>query len=386
MINQKLKLFISNSLKKTVKVSKDVSYFIKQCLGSKKIVIISEKGISSLPVSFKFQATVVGVVLTFMLWVSFSTGKYFAYENTISKKDREIWSTNITNENLQFQVADLHDNLLELNKYFDDIKKYGQVTDKEKLDKEKDESTRSKVSRFFKRDKISDIGSESAIQGVLSNIRNKVMDRIGNLESIIEITGLKVQDVAAQNAGLKKVLINKDYANSHQGGEFIPADGQEADMFDSRNFDKEVNYLMQLEKVIHSFPISPPLKRYWISSGFGTRTDPIRGRVATHTGIDLVGQNRAKIYSTAPGVVKFAGFFSAYGRFIEIDHGSGVTTRYGHLDEILVEEGERVERGQLIGLQGNSGRSTGTHLHYEVRYNNKAYDPKNFLRAGKYVF
>jgi murein DD-endopeptidase MepM/ murein hydrolase activator NlpD len=76
----------------------------------------------------------------------------------------------------------------------------------------------------------------------------------------------------------------------------------------------------------------------------------------------------------------------AYGRLVEIDHGSGITTKYGHLDRILVREGDVVKRGQLVGLQGNSGRSTGTHLHYEVRLNDQAINPANFLEAGKYVF
>jgi murein DD-endopeptidase MepM/ murein hydrolase activator NlpD len=381
---EKLKVLMLSYLRKGIATSKDLAFFVRQCLGSKKIVVISEKGISSMPVSFKFQASCVAFVLAFMLWVSYSTGKYFSYENTISRKDREIWTTNITNENLQYQVADLHENLMELNKYFDNIKKYGQISELGNMDSDDKKSAGSdKTSSADRHSK--DAATEGKVQGVLSNIRNKVMERISNLESIIEMTGLKVQEVAAQNDGLKRVMLNKDGALSHQGGEYIPSDGAKV-MFDNNNFDKEVNYLMQLEKVVHSFPIAPPMGRYWVSSEFGERLDPINGHGAVHTGVDLVGQDHSKVYSAASGVVKSAGFFGAYGRLIEIEHGSGVSTRYGHLEQIMVEEGEHIERGQLIGIQGNSGRTTGTHLHYEVRYNNKAYDPKNFLKAGKYVF
>jgi murein DD-endopeptidase MepM/ murein hydrolase activator NlpD len=385
MKDKKLKVLIFEYLRRGMVVSKDLAFFVRQCLGSKKIVVISEKGISSMPVSFKFQATCVAFIMTFMLWVSYSTGKYFSYENTISMKDREIWTTNITNENLQYQVADLHDNLMELNKYFDNIKKYGQISELGNFDIDKKSDADDKAAANGHRgDKALDAATEGKVQGVLSNIRNKVMERISNLESIIEMTGLKVQEVASQNDGLRRVMLNKD-ASKHQGGEYIPSDGAK-EMFNDNSFDKEVSYLMQLEKVIHSFPIAPPMSRYWVSSEYGERLDPINGHGAIHTGVDLVGQDNAKVFSAAPGVVKSAGFFGAYGRLIEIDHGSGVTTRYGHLEKILVDEGDHIERGQLIGIQGNSGRTTGTHLHYEVRYNNKAYDPKNFLKAGKYVF
>jgi murein DD-endopeptidase MepM/ murein hydrolase activator NlpD len=383
MINEKLKVLIFAYLRKSVKTVREIAYFIRQCLGSKKILIISEKGISSMPVSFRFQASCVAFVFIFLLWVSYSTGKYFAYENTLSKKDFEIWSSNISNENLQYQVADLHDNLMELNKYFDNIKKYGQTSELGILSGQS--TTKDKTSKNHD-DKAANNTSESGVQGVLSNIRTKVMERISNLESIIEMTGLKVQDVAAENEALRKVMINKD--STHQGGEFIPLDGASAQgiVFDNNTFDKEVSYLMQLEKVIHSFPVAAPLSHYWVSSEYGARIDPIKHIGAVHTGIDLVGEDKAKVHSPAPGVVRHAGFFGAYGRLIEIDHGSGVTTRYGHLDKILVDEGDTIEKGQTIGIQGSSGRSTGTHLHYEVRYNNKAYNPKNFLQAGKYVF
>ncbi|MCE3233430.1 MAG: peptidase [Rickettsiaceae bacterium] len=380
MINPKLKVLMSDYLRKAFVASKELVSFIRQCLGSKKIVVISEKGISSMPVSFRFQASCIAFVFAFMLWVSYSTGKYFAYESTISKKDFEIWTTNISNENLQYQVADLHDNLMELNKYFDNIKKYGPISE---LGTE--EKAPGAAKQANKNVKDADANSENGVRGVLSNIRNKVMERIENLESIIEMTGLKVDQVANQNDSLRRVMIHKD-AEKHQGGEFIPLDDKDAADFNNNTFDKEVNYLMQLEKVVRTFPVSPPMPHYWVSSEFGGRIDPIRRTGAIHTGVDLVGGDKAKVFSSAPGKVRFSGFYGAYGRLIEIDHGSGITTRYGHLEKILVEEGEPIEKGQLIGIQGNSGRSTGTHLHYEVRYNNKAYDPKNFLKAGKYVF
>ncbi len=374
---EKLKLLLSKKKIELSSLLNHIMFFARQCLGTKKIVIISEKGISSLPVSFKFQASVICGFMVVMLWVSYSTGKYFAYEGIISEKDREIWTSNITNENLQYQVSDLHNNLMELNQYFDNLKQLGQLSDKKTLNNipASGDKTSSNLSD----------SKDPGMKGILTNIRTKVLERISSLESLIEMTGIKVNEVAANNSKLRNAIIDKahDDADNHQGGAFIPVDDQ--DEF-NRDFDKEVSYLMQLEKVISSFPIASPMGRYWVSSEYGTRIDPIRSRVAMHSGIDLVSQDKSKVYSSAPGVVKFAGAFGAYGNFIEIDHGSGITTRYGHLSTISVKRGDKVARGQTIGIQGSSGRSTGTHLHYEVRYNNKSYDPKKFLTAGKYVF
>ena len=95
---------------------------------------------------------------------------------------------------------------------------------------------------------------------------------------------------------------------------------------------------------------------------------------------------RQSIYAPAPGTVRVAGWRAKYGRFIEIDHGSGVRTRYGHLHKILVKRGQQVAFRDKIGLLGNSGRSTGPHLHYETVFNGKAVDPMKFLKAGRYVF
>ena len=113
-------------------------------------------------------------------------------------------------------------------------------------------------------------------------------------------------------------------------------------------------------------PLSPPLDQYSVSSHFGKRRDPINRRWAMHYGIDLGGVLRTSVYATAPGVVRYAGRKGKYGRLVEINHGKGFRTRYGHLHKILVKRGQKVDYRTKIGLLGNSGRSTGTHLHYEI--------------------
>ena len=119
-----------------------------------------------------------------------------------------------------------------------------------------------------------------------------------------------------------------------------------------------------------------------MSSPFGMRLDPFNGRPATHTGIDLRGDMGEPARATAAGKVTIAGHEGGYGNMVEISHGNGLATRYGHLSKILVKVGQTVRIGEVVGLIGSTGRSTGPHLHYETRVNGEAVDPQKFLRAG----
>ena len=122
------------------------------------------------------------------------------------------------------------------------------------------------------------------------------------------------------------------------------------------------------------------------TSGYGHRNDPINGSGRMHEGQDLAGDYGSAIYATADGTVTYAGWEGAYGRLVKIQHAFGIETRYGHLSQIRVEVGQKVSRGDRIGDMGNSGRSTGTHLHYEVRLSGSAVNPMTFIRAAKNVF
>jgi murein DD-endopeptidase MepM/ murein hydrolase activator NlpD len=139
----------------------------------------------------------------------------------------------------------------------------------------------------------------------------------------------------------------------------------------------------QLARELISVPIRKPVPgQLDTSSGFGVRIDPFLNRPAMHTGIDFRGTVGEPVHATAAGTVTIAGWSGGYGRMVEIDHGNGLATRYGHLSEIEVKVGQVIKIGQTIGRLGSTGRSTGPHLHYETRVNGEAVDPDKFLRAG----
>ena len=144
--------------------------------------------------------------------------------------------------------------------------------------------------------------------------------------------------------------------------------------------------LDQLEQGTVAIPSTEPVRGTSFTSGFGIRSDPFRGRAAMHAGIDLAGPIGTPIYATADAVVGRSEWNSGgYGNLVELDHGHGIQTRYGHLSKSMVAAGQRVKRGDMIGLMGSTGRSTGSHLHYEVRIDGKAVNPVPFLQSTSYL-
>ncbi len=153
----------------------------------------------------------------------------------------------------------------------------------------------------------------------------------------------------------------------------------------ARDIDQQAAWLKRLAVLLQASPVSVPLAPgYQVESTFGRRADPIRGRAAHHTGIDLSDDHGTPVHATAPGRVTVAGWENGYGRVVEIDHGFGLRTRYAHLSAIAVEVDQQVARFTRVGRMGSSGRSTGTHLHYEVLLGGQHMNPARFMQ-GRYT-
>jgi murein DD-endopeptidase MepM/ murein hydrolase activator NlpD len=171
-----------------------------------------------------------------------------------------------------------------------------------------------------------------------------------------------------------------------QGGPYIPI-GQAgpASIFDTLSSEVRATLAVTegLTRSLSLVPLRRPFLHAEVTSSFGSRSDPFLGSAAMHAGIDFREETGAPIRATAAGRVDEAGWTGGYGNMVEIDHGSGLATRYGHMSEILVSRGDLVEIGQILGRVGSTGRSTGPHLHYETRVRGEAVDPQRFLRAGR---
>ena len=134
-----------------------------------------------------------------------------------------------------------------------------------------------------------------------------------------------------------------------------------------------------------SIPSAQPVANLQLTSSFGVRSDPFRGTAAMHAGIDIPGKIGTPIYATADGIVARAERAGGYGNLVSVNHGKGIETRYGHLSRIMVAENTKVVRGQIIGLMGSTGRSTGSHLHYEVRIEGRAVNPMPYMQSETMV-
>jgi murein DD-endopeptidase MepM/ murein hydrolase activator NlpD len=173
------------------------------------------------------------------------------------------------------------------------------------------------------------------------------------------------------------------------GGPYIPADSDEAaaDMAADAQFRalfQTWKKLDTLEDGLISIPSVQPIANMTFTSNFGIRGNPFGGSAEFHPGVDIPCGTGTAVYATADGTVDRAERAGGYGNLIEIDHGRGIQTRYGHLSKLLVVAGQKVKRGQLIGLSGSTGRSTGPHLHYEVRIDGRAVNPLPFLTTADY--
>ncbi len=235
----------------------------------------------------------------------------------------------------------------------------------------------------------------SAQQALLERLDSRTASSIDALEAALTMTGLEVEPlIAGLEADLRLARADRlGDLDVGRGGPFLPAGL--AGPPDPHSDRLEVTYSMldqrldrwdAIKTLFEVMPVAAPMREYRITSGFGQRKDPVNGKRARHEGLDLVGRLREPILATAPGKVTFAGTKGAYGRMVEIDHGHGFKTRYAHLRAIEVEAGDMVSFGQEVGQMGNSGRSTGPHLHYEILFDGTPYDPADFLKAGRHVF
>lgn len=210
------------------------------------------------------------------------------------------------------------------------------------------------------------------------------LDALG--ERVVALAGLKPQEFRFQELPGRGGAVSESMpAQSLTMAEI----SQQLDQL-SRQLENRTDYLGILESTLFDakvkkklLPTVTPVEGSWNASSFGWRIDPITGQQALHEGTDFIADIGTPIFAAAGGVVVFADFHGQYGYMIEIDHGNDFVTRYAHSSRLLVKAGDVVQRGRKIALVGSTGRSTGPHLHFEVRYKGVAQNPARFLRASR---
>ena len=213
---------------------------------------------------------------------------------------------------------------------------------------------------------------ESRQTAQLNTMEERYDSKAKRLRSVMADLGMDSKKIGAPQSGV--------------GGPYIPVTlRRDATAFERQLYRVHVSRadVERLTRTMAAVPVRKPIMGdIDLSSGFGVRPDPFLGRPAMHSGLDFRSETGDPVRATANGSVESAGWSGGYGNMIEVDHGNGFSTRYGHLSKIEVKVGQQVKIGQIIGRVGSTGRSTGPHLHYETRIDGDAVDPQKFLRAG----
>jgi murein DD-endopeptidase MepM/ murein hydrolase activator NlpD len=235
-----------------------------------------------------------------------------------------------------------------------------------------------------------DRGRQSSIGAALGRVE-AALDRLEHRQALA-LTQLqdRYENKARQIRSALAQLGLKAETAAASGGPFVPVKLAADDQAFGRALSR-INLARADASALSTTLLKVPLRKPIAgdideSSPFGIRTDPIVHEAAMHTGIDFRGDTGDPIRTTASGTVTIAGWSGGYGKMVEIDHGNGLVTRYGHLSEIDVDVGDSVRAGAIVGKLGSTGRSTGPHLHYEVRVKGEAVDPQKFLDAGERLF
>ena len=423
--------------------------FLARCFPDRELILRTDVKMWFLKISHKTQLTALGLIILLSGWGIFSSFSYFINDKIIEAKDNEILNTRLVYRNLLSEISTYQGkfaaltqeleknhglmlNLVEKNATLQqnlmsaESKLMSSKQQRDEIAAAKDDlkfrlssiekSMRNLNTRNFElkgnlssvtgnlesalaeRNQARSLGDRLTQQvedlkktinnlnesekNVVARLTRKTSDEISNLETFINRTGLKADKLVAK--------MEKDANKKGQGGPFVElrADTEPGEFLKAsiNNLDNRVARLENLKDLVAVMPLAAPMDYFSISSHYGKRRDPINRRWAMHYGLDLVGAIGTRVYVTAPGTVVRAGFKGKFGRFIEVDHGLGFKTRYGHLNKILVKRGQKVNYRQKIGLLGNTGRSTGPHLHYEVLHNSKPRNPWRFIKAGRYVY
>lgn len=381
----------------------------------KEFIIRSGNRMKVMKISPRLQWIVFVLAICLGIWGAHSYRQYSASDKIISYQERKLGETRNAYVDLMSDFVTVHKNISDL------VEKAGNGLEKES----------EKVDEYMKRAEVieekirqitaqedwineKDLNKKSALKDALIHrdvaIEEKKLleQKVARLEEMVSSLQAFEMDIlkkveSVSNKDMDKIKsaissVNKELqkrgkyfnplANSKKnsrGGVYVPDNlmpGQNEELLKqiTKSFSAvdDSAYYREASKYI---PLGKPVWTYWLTSPFGRRSDPINGKGAFHKGVDLASNRGNKIKTMAAGKIVQAKTVSGYGKLVEIDHGNGFKTKYAHMNKIYVQKGETVVSGQAIGEVGNTGRSTGPHLHYEVLYDGVNMDPIIFIKA-----
>jgi len=420
---------------------------VNRLFPERQIMVRTEGRLRYIRVTKALQISAVSALLAVTSWVTYSTASYVLNERVLAIKDAEINKARLAYDGLLGEVGNYQDKfsslttelvenhglmlkLVEQNATLQQsLKSVATKLETTQEERETVIATRERLKSELKvvESKMSNLASRNySLDKELNNIETSLRSvdqerrlaleeksRLGNKVKSLETTLsdlhesekssvqrmsdhtaqriAAIEDVIAR-AGLDPVKLGSGEKKSGMGGPFIAANGEEGDAPQDKlkaslsGLESQVERWRSLKSLMNSLPLHSPLDYYYVTSSYGKRKDPVNNRWSHHYGLDMGSSYRAPVYTASAGTVTYAGWKGKYGKLIEIDHGNGVVSKYGHLSKIFIKKGDKVDHRTKIGLVGSTGRSTGAHLHYEITVNGKTKNPTKFIKAGRYVF
>tara|TARA_Y100000034_G_scaffold121841_1_gene166566 strand:- start:300 stop:1361 length:1062 start_codon:yes stop_codon:yes gene_type:complete len=338
-----------------------ISHLAKSAFKPKQLLLRQNGDVSMFTLPSSLQVSLLCAAVGAVCWVSVSSYGYVQQQEQIQTLEKQRL---VAESNWQLEKQQLEQKLAEQTKTLQDLSQQQNLL--EGLVEALPESVATPTTsgqQATQKDEFEEQSKNLADKqtSLLNHIENSITARASELHTHLDEIGLDKQLTLSPVA---------------QGGPYHQLDTQHISADYLSVIDKLVE-LNELEQMITLLPDSMPVKqeKFYVSSQFGYRKDPITGRRAMHKGVDLAGWHKTDIHAPAAGTVKKAGKNGGYGKFVEIEHANGLVTRFGHLHTIKVKKGQKVEKSDVIALMGSTGRSTSTHLHYEVLQNGKHINP-----------
>ncbi|GHF27470.1 peptidase M23 [Kordiimonas sediminis] len=401
----------------------------------RQLFLRSEGRVRFLTFSPNFQMASASVLVIFMVWASITSVAYLTRDLVLEEKQRTIKNISAQYESLstdfstlekevEFRAAELEtrqkileDMLVRTPTLLQPASLSEEAAPSEKVEQETDEDsgpsksdTKDDVSRpiaflqevFGSHPAVAsdeDVGDEMAST---QDRRRILLEKLEKLALDQELLAEQlVRQVTLDRKHLDDLLLPAKISSdlliarvgtddAAVGGPYIPESDptpifRDNDHLAFQSLIEESHNLDKLLTALYSFPVVVPAEKYYVSSRFGRRKDPFKKTWARHSGLDMAGWPGTKILAAQAGKVVKAGAWGPYGNMVEIDHGNGFRTRYGHMRKVVVKRGQEMEAGQHIGDMGKSGRATSSHLHYEVWFDGKVIDPTPVLKAAETI-
>ncbi|MFC3050951.1 M23 family metallopeptidase [Kordiimonas pumila] len=400
-------------MSKVLTLKEKILYWRGKYFPERQLFLRSEGRVRFLTISTNAQVLIASAASVFLIWGSVTTYAYLTHDMRLEQKNQTISNMSVQYQTLSSDFSTLEVEIERRARQLEDRQKFleeviGPMQPAPLIVKPKSKKTDDTSDEAAAKAKTSllDVlmGSSEVNAGELSSStrRAQLMSRLQQAEYkqqrlarhlTIDVNNkLQIIDRALQPTLLSQDDLTRQWQSDTQamGGPYSPDIGFEPIFTeqDNQNFSELLESWQRLEivtMVLDSFPVGEPVEEYYLSSRFGRRKDPLKHTWANHPGLDMAGWPGTPILATAPGKVVHSGWFGPYGKMIEIEHGNGFKTRYGHMSKLLVKKGEIVDLGKQIGEMGKTGRVTGSHLHYEIWFEGEVRDPLPFLKAANDV-